>query len=181
MNSINANTRKINDEVFVAHNRTVKVTRQDIAYLKRKAKENKGRKCRLLLHQDINDALHEMLIVHAKGQYIRPHKNVHSSKSYYIIEGSLACILFSNEGQVTDHIVMSEVSNNDVVFMRMSESRYHTLLPITDTVVFIETILGPFRGTTYAPWAPSEGESPKVQAYHENLKRKLHETGNMKL
>ena len=173
MAALELNIFKINDEVFAVSDAVAQLTTEHIDFLKARARENKRRTCRLLLHRSTDDALHEMLIVHPLGRYIRPHKNVRSSKSFHVVEGALACILFDDDGAIGDHWIMGEYSGNGTFLVRLSERRYHTLIPLTDTVVFVETILGPFQGTTYAPWAPEEGDSIEATAYYETISKTI--------
>lgn len=162
------NLTELNEEIFMASDSVVKVTRTDTAVLLTRAQVNRRSRCRLLMHRSKNDLLHEMLIVHRKGQYIRPHKNVTSSKSFTVIGGSLECIIFSEDGEITDHFRMGDYASQDCFLVRLSDSCFHTLIPLTESVVFIETILGPFQGTTYAPWAPEE-DGEDTEAYFQRL------------
>ena len=163
------NLTELNEEVFTTSDSVVKLTREDTAVLLAQAGRNRRAKCRLLMHRDTSDPLHEMLIVHRMGKYIRPHKNVNSSKSFTLIEGSLECILFSDEGEISDHFRMGVYNSQDSFSVRLSDSCFHTLIPLSESVVFIETILGPFQGTTYAPWAPSEEDELNGPAYFKIL------------
>ena len=162
-------TSELTLEVFVASPAVMAVAREDIDVLQRRAKENARRTCRLLMHRSVDEPLHEMVIVHTKGRYIRPHKNTNSSKSYHLIAGRLACVLFSEDGAVTATHILGEYSSGEPFMLRLAERCYHTLIPLTETAVFVETILGPFKGTPYAPWAPEEGDEPAAQAYYAQL------------
>ena len=114
-----------------------------------------------------------MLIVHSKGQYIRPHKNTFSAKSWQVVEGKLAFLRFSNSGELIDHIFMSSITDGDAFMVRLSESFFHTLIPITTKTVIVETILGPFTGTTYASWAPIEGDTKAAESYLKHYCQKI--------
>ena len=158
-------------EVFVANGPFPKLRDDHLAFLRARAAANASRKCRLLLHRSANDSLHEMLIVHGKGKYIRPHKNAASSKSFHIVEGALACVLFSDTGEVVDRFRMGEPASGDVFRVRLSDGAFHTLIPLSDWAVYVETILGPFRSTPYAPWAPAEDAGAEASEYFERLCR----------
>jgi len=69
---------------------------------------------------------------------------------------------------VIDHFKMAEAGADGVFMMRLSNECYHTLIPLTDTVAYIETILGPFKGTKYAPWSPEAG-APGADEYFKDL------------
>lgn len=162
------NATKLSDEVFLAQSPVVSVTKEDIQFLKARAIENPRGRCRLLLHQDVNDTLHEMVIVHTEGGYIRPHKNFTGDKSFSVVEGAFALVSFDEDGNVTGHQVVAAYPEGGVFTVRLTDSRYHTLVNLTPQVVFIETCLGPFKGSQYAPWAPEEG-TPEAQDYHQKL------------
>ena len=59
-------TTKFNDEVVFAIDTIVKIDKKAIIGLKKMAKLNKRRRLRLCAHKDIEDSIHEMLIVHEK-------------------------------------------------------------------------------------------------------------------
>jgi len=160
---------ELNPEVFAPRDPVVKVRAEDVAFLEKQALATRRRKCRLLLHRQQDAALHEMLIVDTKGQYIRPHINHKSSKSFHIVKGALVCVLFTDTGEVSDHCRMTEAGGDGVFMIRLSESCYHTLIPLSDTVAYVETILGPFKSTTYAAWAPEETNRNEAMKYFNGL------------
>jgi cupin fold WbuC family metalloprotein len=147
---------KISNEIYVVKDNIAKSNIKIVNELKCIANESLQKKSRLLLHQNKEDSLHQMIIVHSKAQYIRPHKNIFSAKSWQVVEGRLVCLFFSDEGELINYTFMSSLSQGDAFIVRLSESFYHTLIPLTDKTVIVETILGPFNGTTYASWAPAE-------------------------
>ena len=159
---------KLSDEVFVASSQNAGVTKQDVDFLKAKARNNQRGKCRLLLHQSPNDTLHEMVIVHTEGGYIRPHKNFTGDKSFSVIEGAFALVSFDDQGTVISHQRVAAYPEGDVFTVRLTDTRYHTLINLTQQVVFLETCLGPFKGSQWADWAPEEG-TPEGQEFHQKL------------
>ena len=97
---------QLSEEVFYPDEKIVKVDHQDIVMLKEKGLMNKRQRSRLCDHNEVGDTLHEMLIIHTKDTYVRPHKHLNKSESFHIVEGSLNVILFDEEGQITDVIQM---------------------------------------------------------------------------
>ena len=81
----NLKTTKFNDEVLFAIDTIVKIDKKAIIGLKQMAKLNKRRRFRLCAHKDIEDSIHEMLIVHEKDCYVRPHMHVNKTESFHII------------------------------------------------------------------------------------------------
>ncbi len=148
--------RKVNDEVFYADAPVVKITADTIAFLKARAAENSRRTARLCAHPDVDDGLHEMLIVHSRGACVPPHKHPGKSESFHVIEGRLKVVIFDDDGTKAEEITMGEVGSGLVFFYRLCEERYHTVIPETDWVVFHEVTNGPFdpAQTVFAPWGP---------------------------
>ena len=127
---------------------------------------------RLLLHRDPAQSLHEMLIVHKRGFYIRPHINSNSAKSYTLIDGEMIVAWFSGNGTMLGHSSLGSMKKFGNKLIRFDKPVFHTLLPITETVVFIETILGPHLETIYADWAPSK-DATDASSFYEKLKGDL--------
>lgn len=164
---------EITPGVFVVNDVIANPNIDIINELKKSADKNPKKKSRLLLHQNIEDPLHQMVIVHSQGQYIRPHKNIFSAKSWQIVEGKLVFLCFSDNGELMKHVYMSSVADGDAFIVRLSESFFHTLIPLTDKTIIVETILGPFKGTTYASWAPSEEDTTAATKYQKQLCQKI--------
>lgn len=146
------------------------VTEESLKILVNEARENGLGKARLLLHRDPSATLHEMLIVHAAGRYIRPHRNDASAKSYLVVAGLMRVIWFEPEGHPAGQTTLGAPGSGLDFMLRFDAPVFHTLLPMTETVVFIETILGPHRATTYARWAPEPGAA-EAERYFEELRR----------
>lgn len=164
-------TKQFNEEVLFRDEQIVKVDRRDIEFLKDRAGSNRRKRMRLCAHKDIKDALHEMLIVHARDTYVRPHKHLNKSESLYVIEGGAYAIIFDNAGKITDVILMGDYRSGRRFYYRISEPVYHALLITTDFFVFHETTGGPFNksDTVFASWAPEENDTAKVKKFMRKL------------
>lgn len=164
---------KHTDEVFYTDAKVVKVNAGDIHLLKQHAMAAERKRARLCTHQDERSPLHEMLIVHHKNTYVRPHKHPGKSESFHIIEGEADVFIFDDNGKVMEKIEMGSYASGKIFFYRLSEAFHHTLLIRTDTVVFHETTNGPFLrgGTVFAEWAPVEstGDSMNFLYYLESM------------
>lgn len=163
--------KQFNEEVFFADEGIVKVGRRDIEFLKEKARYNERKRIRLCAHKDVDDKLHEMLIVHTKDTYVRPHKHLNKSESFHVIEGSVDVIVFDEDGSIIEVIRMGDYLSGRRFYYRMSDPYYHTLLIRSDFLVFHETTNGPFKksDTILAPWAPDETDSAAVKEFMEHL------------
>ena len=163
--------KKFNDEVYYSGENITKVTSKEVDFLKEKAKHNYRKRARLCAHVDVSDSVHEMLIVHAKNCYVPPHKHLGKSESFHLIEGQLDVVIFSDDGKIIDVVHMGIHGTDKVFYYRLQESYYHTVIPLTDWVVFHETTKGPFdrSKTLFASWAPEEEDHEKHKPYLTKL------------
>ena len=155
--NLSVEIREINEEVFYTCDPITAVSSKDIRILKEKAAVNPRKRVRLCAHLSTEDVFHNMLIVLVKGCFIPPHKHKNRAESFHIIEGKLRVIIFDNDGQVKKLITMGDYSSGDPFFYRLSEDLYHTVIPLSDTVVFHESTNGPFdpQNTSYPSWKVS--------------------------
>jgi cupin fold WbuC family metalloprotein len=163
--------RRINDEVYVADQRIVRVTRQDVERLRALAAGTPRRRVRLCAHKDTGDPLHEMLIVLDSASYVRPHRHHNKSESFHVVEGALSVVIFTEDGRIGDVIRMGDYASGRTFYYRLAEPAYHTVLLESERAVFHETTNGPFRReeTEFAPWAPAEGDAEAAQLYLRHL------------
>lgn len=165
--------RAINDEVFVAEDRLVTVDRASLlGYLERAAR-NERQRARLCAHPDNDNRIHEMFITLTGHAYIRPHRHLHKSESFHVIEGTATVVFFDDQGGVEEVLDIGDYGSGLPFYYRNEDTRFHTQLVTSTRLVFHETTNGPFRreDTILAPWSPIETDWPAVQAYLENLKR----------
>ena len=162
---------RLNDEVLVAEGPVVELTAADIADLKERAARNRRRRIRVCAHPDVDDALHEMLIVHMAGAYVRPHKHVGKSESVHVLEGDAEVVLFDDDGGVRSLIPIGPYDSSRRFFYRIDEPVFHTLLVTSEFLVMHEVTNGPFRReeTVFAPWSPAEDDVPAAAAYSRRL------------
>jgi cupin fold WbuC family metalloprotein len=171
----NMHTKVINPEVLVADVSIVEVCRRDVELLKVSADENERKRIRLCAHRDIEDQLHEMVIVHTKDAYVRPHKHLNKSESIHIIEGFVDVVLFDEACNIDDVIHMGNYGSGNQFFLRMQVPHYHMLLIRSDILVFHETTSGPFRrsDTIFAPWSPEEADIASRRIFVEQVENSV--------
>ena len=169
--------KKNSDEVFYSGDSIVKVRRDDIYQLKQFARQTPRKRSRLCTHEGIESSLHEMLIVHEKGIYVRPHKHLGKSESFHVIEGQADVVIFSEDGGILDFIEMSNYNGGEVFYYRLSEPLFHTVIIKSEVVVFHETTDGPFRreDMVFAEWSPKDNEVDATHRFLENLGSQLTE------
>ena len=133
--------------VHRARGRLVRVGADDLERLRSGALVDDARKCRLILHPGTDDPLHEMIIVHTRGAYIRPHRAVKTSKTYHVLDGTMVLALFANDGELRERLEIGDRHASAPFLARLMEPVFHTVVPLSETVTFIETVPGPWTGT----------------------------------
>lgn len=161
---------RLDPEVYMAQGPIVEIDRADVDALVDGARRSGKRKSRLLLHPHSADSLHEMLIVHCRDEYIRPHRPLKTSKSYHVVRGTMTIVLFEVDGTFRQAIALGDHKRGGAFMARIMGPWFHTLVPTTETVAFIETVPGPWLRTDYAPWAPPADGSAAARSYHARLK-----------
>lgn len=162
------------DEVHQATGGVVRVTAADVAAVVTGGTANARGRARLCAHPGPDDRLHEMLIVLARGTYIRPHRHAEKAESFHLIEGELDVVLFHDDGAVRDVVRMGPYGSGKAFYYRLMEPCYHAVLVNTPHALFHETTNGPFvrGGTEFAAWSPAEGDAA-VPAYVAALRDRI--------
>lgn len=127
----------------------------DWSQLKGLAMANPRQRIRLCMHTNPKDSLQEMLIVHTKDTYVRPHKHVGRVESFSVLEGIVDVIFFEEDGAVQRVIRMGPPSSGERYFLRMNRPIYHSLVIQSDFLIFHEATTGPFarEQTVFPGWA----------------------------
>ena len=167
--------RKENDEVLFPIEDAVAIKRSDLQELKSLSLLNKRKRIRICAHMNPSDKLHDMLIVHGKECYVRPHKHSSKAESLTILEGEADLILFEEDGSIRDVIRMGELSTNKDFFYRISSSIYHMLIIRSEFLTFHEATEGPFdrEDTLFPEWSPSE-DSDSLVDFMESIESNIH-------
>jgi cupin fold WbuC family metalloprotein len=167
--------REHNAEVLYAEDPIVQVDQRDIEFLVARAARNPRKRIRLCAHKDVNDKLHEMLIVHARECYVRPHKHLAKSESFHVISGLVDIALLDEAGSLVEVISMGSYDSGRKFYYRLADPHYHTLLIRSDYVIFHETTNGPFdrADTIFAPWSPELEDVAGAKRFMEELDQKV--------
>ncbi|HEY3327338.1 MAG TPA: WbuC family cupin fold metalloprotein [Novimethylophilus sp.] len=156
-----------NEEIFYFAGNPVSLDRDDVDTLKRIARQTARQRARICMHPDIGDPLHEMLILHCRNAYVRPHKHPGKSESLHVVEGEADIVVFDDGGTVRHVIPIGLPATGKTFYYRLNSSFFHTLIIRTDVFLFHETTNGPFRreDTVFAPWAPAENDSEAIEHF----------------
>ena len=165
---------KQNAEVLYTIDHITVAAQSDIEQLKLLSAFNARKRIRLCTHLNQIDLLHEMIIVHEKSAYVRPHKHPGKSESTHIIEGIVDVVLFDDVGRINQVIKMGDYASGKPFFYRMATPTYHTLIIRSDVLVFHETTDGPFdkNNTIFAPWAPEDADVKSVNSFMGDLEKR---------
>jgi cupin fold WbuC family metalloprotein len=165
-------TKPFNREVLYPDETLVRVDRQDIEQLKQLAASNARQRVRICTHQNAQETVHEMLIVHGQGTYVRPHKHLNRGESFHVLEGTAIGVFFDDAGNLHDVLPLGDYASGSCFYYRMDQPVYHTLLIDSAQFVFHETTNGPFdpSQTLFAPWSPSEADGSAVEAFMRKLR-----------
>lgn len=167
--------RYLNPEVLYSRAAITTADRADIESFKLTAGKNERKRIRLCTHSDAKDPLHEMLIVHEREAYVRPHRHPGKTESMHVIDGLVDVIVFDEAGQVQRIISMGGFSSGRTFYYRMAAPVFHTLMIRSDVLVFHETTNGPFdrKDTVFAPWSPEDGDPQGIDAFMTALEEKI--------
>ena len=162
---------KKSDEVFYPKQTDIiEVAKQDIDYLIQEAQKNIRKRARYCTHSSAEDDVHEMIIYHKKGTYVRPHKHIGKTESFLLIDGEADILIFNKKGKLIHARNMGKYETGKDYYYRIPESCYHSQIFRKDTI-FHEAKTGPFekKSTIFPNWAPDEDEHFLVNDYLKKL------------
>ena len=166
---------KKSDEVFYPKQTDfIDLDKKDIDYLIKEAQKNIRKRTRYCTHNSAEDDVHEMIIYHKEGTYVRPHKHIGKTESFHLLDGEADVLIFNEEGGLINVRNLGKYESGKSFYYRIPESCYHTQIFRKDTV-FHEVTMGPFdsNDTVKASWAPDEKETAMVKIYIDEITHKI--------
>ena len=136
--------------------------------LKQYAAARPAGRARVMFHRDAADGLHEMLIAARAMTIWPPHLNEGGAKSWTVLDGAIAYVQYTPPGDIADIRHLAPAGSHAPSFFRLSAQLWHTIVPLSDMSVYLETKRGPHRQTRFADWGP---QSPDDEAARELLER----------
>ena len=94
---------------------------------------------RICLHKNSSDKHHDMVMLQQRKNFYLPHKHQKKGETYHIIKGSMASILFKDNGKIKK---IYKLVKHDI--FRTPLNTYHTMIPLTKFVIYHESKIGPF-------------------------------------
>jgi cupin fold WbuC family metalloprotein len=122
---------------------------------------------RICLHENSLDKHHDMIILQQKKNFYLPHKHLKKGETYHIIKGSMASILFNNNGKIKKIIKLVK----DDIF-RTPLNTYHTMLPLTKFVIYHESKIGPFlkkNDSIFPKWNYKFNNNLEINAFKKKV------------
>ena len=162
---------KKNSEVEFCQTEIVFIDCQWVRRIQAEAARNDTHKYRTCIHLTDEENVHEMLVAHTSDTYVRPHKHRLNGESLQIVEGEATAILFSDSGEITDSTRVGDLNSGLPFYYSMRKAVIHMLLIHSESLVFKETIRGPFvrDDTVFPDWAPSPEDPRAVRQYLREL------------
>ena len=154
---------------FFCKKKPVRVDAALLRELKETSVRLEGKDMRICLHESPDAAFHDMIILVRRGNYYRPHKHPSKGESYHIIEGSLGVAIFDEDGNVEDACVLAP--NHSLIY-RTGENMYHAVIPVSDLVIYHESVAGPFireHNSVFPHWAPDGSKDEESSVYVKHL------------
>jgi len=127
---------------------------------------------RYCLHRSVQEPVQQMVLVHRRHAYVPPHKHERATESFCVLEGRMLVAFFDAAGHVAECFEMAAKGSGSCFLCRAEKGRWHTMLPLTEFVVFLETTEGPFASeshNTFARWAPAEDDTAGIDAFRNKL------------
>lgn len=141
------NLSKKSNRVFFAKSETVIANETVISFLGAFAVANGEKTARLCMHQDQDQVIQEMMMIHAEPIITGPlRQNRDTSVSYHMLRGALE-ITMHRGGAVGDKVYMIENDSTQPSIcssLRVPAKIFRTIRTLTDSAVFIEVQSGPF-------------------------------------
>jgi cupin fold WbuC family metalloprotein len=164
-----------NAEVVYSEAEIVTAQRSDIAELVTLSSKNQRARIRLCAHRDPAQPLHEMLIVHERSAYVRPHKHPAKTESMHIISGAVDFVAFDDAGQIAKLIRMGDYASGLPFYSRVDTPIFHTLIIRSDVLVFHETTDGPFQpgASIFPAWAPDGADPDAARRYIDDVNQRI--------
>jgi cupin fold WbuC family metalloprotein len=159
-------------EVFYARPGLVCAGAETVAWLIDRARNRPTHKARLCLHASPQSPVHDMIIVHGRDTYVRPHRHKLHGETLTVLQGEATAVLFDENGRINDLIRMQPIDAGGVALYRMPADLYHSLVIESEWLVFHETCQGPFdrANAEFAPWSPAPGDALEAQQFLGTLR-----------
>ena len=169
------NKNRENEEVYYTSEKTISLNKEDMDSLIGLARNTNRKRVRLCCHSSMEEKVHEMVIVHPKNAYVRPHKHINKAESMIVLQGDVDYVTFDTRGNIEEVVSMSDVNSAKPFYQSIRSEIFHTLLIRSEWLVFLEITEGPFNkgDTIFAQWSPEDINLKEVVHFVENLNQSI--------
>lgn len=133
------------------------------------------KRCRVCFHADPKDSIHEMLIVHHRSCYVRPHQHLGREESLMVLRGEVDLTVFEPDGRLRRTVRMGGPDSGLPFYYRMPAETLHSLAIHSEWLVFQEVSAGPFDPacSLFPQWAPDGSDAAIADAWVQDLHRRV--------
>ncbi|MDC3130689.1 WbuC family cupin fold metalloprotein [bacterium] len=142
------NLTKKNNRVFYLKDSLSLVSYQVIMIIKEIAKVRKIPICRICIHKNDNEIIHEMIMIHSVKTSVGPLRQKKQSISYHIINGKLKLSQCDRKGKILNSYILdnNHLDNTQkYISIRMKANLFRKVQSLSDDTVFLEIANGPFK------------------------------------
>ena len=93
------------------------IAKKNIEFLKHNSNQL-NKKSRVCIHKNDKERIHEMIVFHKKGSYVRPHKHLNKLESFFIISGEATLVIFDKKGIPVKKIDMGDYHSGKIFFIK---------------------------------------------------------------
>jgi cupin fold WbuC family metalloprotein len=136
------------------------INREVINELLKRAATTPRRRANFNLHPGPEDPVQRLLVAVKADTYFRPHLHETKWECALVIQGAFDLLIFDDTGVITEKVRLGKLSA--ALGFEIPARTWHGWVPVGDDGVFFEVKQGPYdpvSGTTFAPWAPPEGDA----------------------
>ena len=110
------------------------------------------------------DPLQRFLVVARADSFFAPHRHHTRAELCTMLRGTAEFLTFDDEGRVLQRQRVG--TGAGAMACEMPPRTWHTVIPRSDVVAFLEVKLGPYDAKTakeFAPWSPAESDAGAVR------------------
>lgn len=166
-----AGLREEGPEVLYASTGFAAIDDEDIDWLIERARQLPRMRARICFHAAPTALLHEMLIVHHRSAYVRPHRHLRRQETLSVIKGAATAFMFDAHGGVHEIMPIGVAGTGRSFLYRMPAGQFHNMIIESEWLVFLETTTGPFDPgeSEFAPWSPDGTDQQAADRFIKQL------------
>lgn len=166
---------KQSSEVYISNHQRLSLQKSNMHELIHLAGTTERSRTRLCCHENSDEPVHEMFIIHPMDAYVRPHKHINKCESMLVLEGEVDYVIFDDLGEINEVISMGDYQTGKSFYQTVRTELFHTLLIRSEWLVFLEITKGPFHknDTVFADWSPTDLDVEKIKEFIKNIEEKI--------